>query len=132
MVWTSGNSDAADAYTQAGELIIVTVDPDSNKLMAKIAFMEYFSGPGEFMPGMPWRSKQLGRPSEDRTMWMIDGRPVKWQVVQRPAWVHISTIMAAVILTASNIYSHERVTVGAYQDLKDNTLELQRWTWCGA
>ena len=43
------------ASTQAGELVVVKVDPQSGEMIASIEFMEYFSAPGEFQPGMHWK-----------------------------------------------------------------------------
>ena len=114
--------------TQAGELVIVKVDPEKKQLETSISFMEYFSAPGEFYPGMPWISKQKEGPFAKRTMWMIDGRPVAWDVgaaALKPGSriYHYGSRHTTEFI---NIYSHEPVTIGALQWERDEEIELYR------
>lgn len=128
LAWTMLWPPALVASTQAGELIVIEVDPESGTLICAIAFMEYFSAPGEFMPGMRWVSRQKGSPFADRTMWMIDGRPVHWQVgaAALEPGDHIYHYGSRHTTEFINLNSHERVTVGELQGMTDGKLNLMR------
>lgn len=113
--------------TQAGELEIVQVDPDSGTLVARILFMEYFSAPGEFQPGMVWRNPD--QPFSERTLWMIDGRPVRWQVgaAALEPGDRVYNYTSRSTPEFIDQYSHAPVWVGRVQRMVDrDTVEILR------
>jgi hypothetical protein len=122
-------SPALLASTQAGSCTVVKIDPEKKALVLSIDFMEYFSGPGEFMPGMTWTSQRnAGTPFSDRTMWVIDGRTVRWDI-GAAALEPGSTIYhygSRKTTEFIHIYQHEPVVIGALQWTREGELELFR------